>query len=161
MEENTNDREETLVELGSRFLKKLGQMVKDIEETQDLHEDIDDAYIEKLKHYVHEWDQIDFQDLTNAVSSCLDFENDIDEVKSDLGSLSAEFEDLKSDTGDLKNDVENLQQDDEDLKSEVAANTAAVEDYRSEITTLDRRLANIERIFNALKLALSNDISGD
>ena len=160
MEEKTDDREETLVELGSRFLKRLGQMVKDIEETQDLHEDIDDAYIEKLKHYVHEWDQIDFQDLTNAVSSCLDFGNDIDDLKNDIGNLAEEFEEVRSDTGDLKNDIESLQFD-ENLRSEVAVNTAAVEDYRSEITALDRRLANIERIFNAVKLVLSNDISGD
>lgn len=134
-EKEGGDREETLVELGSRFLKKLGELVTDLEGSEDLHEDIDNAYIEKLKHYVLQWDQVDFNDLVNAISICTDLESDID---------------------DLKNDVENLR-DDEELKSEVSANSQAIEGITEDINGLDRRLVNIEKLYNIVRLALCND----
>ena len=93
-EGDENEREESLVELGSRFLKRLGELVKEIEGSPDLHEDIDDAYIEKLKHYVHQWDQIDFNDLTDAVSNYSNLDGEIDDVKSDVELLKREVDDL-------------------------------------------------------------------
>ncbi len=145
--ETGGDREETLVELGSRFLKRLGEMVKDIEESPDLHEDIDDAYIEKLKHYIHQWDQIDFNDLTDAIARSSELEGEIDNVKIDLDILKREVEDL-DDIGE--------HQEFADLKMEVSENSQSIESITEDVSGLDRRFVKIEKIYNIIKLALQD-----
>lgn len=133
-------KEETLVELGSRFITTLLDTIKRVEGSPDLHEDIDDAFIEKIKRYVREWDQVDFNDLTDAVARSTELEGEVDDLRSDI---------------DVLKDLEN--EEFEDLKSEVGVNTQSIEDFGEEIRGLDRRLAKMEKLYNAVKLAVSND----
>lgn len=137
-----------------------------IEKFENIETEVDDIKVEMDQIDISQFrrlmdlDTLELEQLINQVDD-LDPDNlasveDVEEANDNANEALSKIEDIEADIAKLSDRIDNIQVV-EDLKYQVEGFKEEIESLSQRQDLMDKRLCRIERIFNVVRHAVSND----